>query len=384
MCLRQILFKFYNIDTLAKFSTFRQFNSMQSFLNNPNKVKVFLEDYWQKKPLLINKAFPGPVDLVSADELAGLSCEEAIESRIIIQDKSAGSWQLEHGPFDEERFATLPDDHWTLLVQDIDKHLPDAARFLQQFNFIPRWLVDDLMISYAADQGSVGPHTDSYDVFLIQLQGNRLWQISDTKYTDADLLTDSEVKVTKHFNVSEQWLLQPGDMLYLPANTGHWGIAQGECLTGSVGFASPKHSELFSSWADYMIEKIPGDSFYQDPDISHTESPALIDQATIAKVTSILQTCISIDPDQITTWFGRMISESKPHHENLLPIHNHDATYYICHHATYNMPLSPAYFHRHGDKSYVQKKQSEELIHKISQAKGFQTLFLILSYIYPE
>ena len=134
-------------------------------------IDTFLKDYWQKQPLLIRNAFKDKNNLITPDELAGLACEDAVESRLVIESQQ---WQLENGPFDAERFNSLPETNWTLLVQDVDKHVAAADAFLRQFDFIPKWRIDDLMISYAADQGSVGPHTDSYDVFLIQLQGTRL------------------------------------------------------------------------------------------------------------------------------------------------------------------------------------------------------------------
>jgi len=165
-----------------------------------------------------------------------MACEEGIESRLIIGTADNSHWSVEHGPLNEERFGSLPDQYWTILVQDVDKYLPKAAALVDQFRFLPSWRIDDLMISYAEDQGSVGPHTDSYDVFLIQLQGKRLWKISDKIYTDDDLIADSEIRVLDNFEQSEEWLLKPGDILYLPPHIAHWGIAQGPCMTGSVGF----------------------------------------------------------------------------------------------------------------------------------------------------
>ena len=167
-------------------------------------LEQFLSDYWQKQPCIIRQAFDAPIDLLTPEDLAGMACEDGIESRLIIEDQKNSRWSVEHGPIDEDRFSSLPETHWTLLVQDVDKYLPQAAAVVDQFRFIPSWRIDDLMISYAEDQGSVGPHTDSYDVFLIQLQGERLWKISDKDYGDEDLIADSEIRVLKHFDQSAE------------------------------------------------------------------------------------------------------------------------------------------------------------------------------------
>lgn len=274
---------------------------------------IFLRDYWQQKPLLIKNAFQGIINLISEEELAGLACEVDVESRLITFDSPENRWQLEHGPLDENRFSKLPASHWTLLVQDVDKHVPAAAEFIKYFDFIPKWRIDDLMISYATDQGSVGPHTDSYDVFLIQLKGKRLWKISDLQYSDQDLLEDCDIKVLTQFQTSDEWLLNPGDMLYLPPHVAHWGIAQGECMTGSVGFISPSSKELFQSWSEYMLEHTAHDQHYQDAELTQPEYPNRIDKHTIKKVRALLQDMITTQPDTLTRWFGEMVSESKPH-----------------------------------------------------------------------
>lgn len=276
-------------------------------------VDEFMADYWQQKPILIRQAFPLLADFITPDELAGLSCEEDIEARLIIEDKKNKKWHVEHGPLDEQRFSQLPESHWTLLVQDIDKHLADASELVEQFHFIPGWRIDDLMISYAADGGTVGPHTDSYDVFLVQLHGERLWKISDFEYTDKDLLQDCDLRVLENFKTTAEWLLQPGDMLYLPPDIAHWGIAQGECMTGSVGFISPGQNELFSSWADFITQRLPDRKRYRDPGIKPADNPFIIDDKSIAQISTMLKECIHTDPASIMTWFGQMISESKPH-----------------------------------------------------------------------
>lgn len=275
-------------------------------------VTQFVSEYWQKKPLLIRNAFDLPSDFIDADELAGLSCEEGVESRLIIEAPEENDWLLEQGPFDEERFAELPDSHWTLLVQDVDKHFSDTAALLENFRFIPSWRIDDLMISYAEDKGSVGPHTDSYDVFLIQLFGQRLWKISDQQYSDDDLQENSQVRVLKNFTANREWLLNPGDMLYLPPNVAHWGIARGKCMTGSVGFISPTQQQLFTEWADSCIEKLDQKTRYSDADLNIPEDPALLDDDAINRMTALIRSACT-DKANLKSWMGKLVSESKPH-----------------------------------------------------------------------
>ena len=270
----------------------------------------FLKQYWQKKPLLIRKAFTKLPD-IEASEIAGLACEDDIESRVISENSMTNDWHIQHGAFDEHFFSSLPDSHWTLLVQDVDKFVPEAKQLVNVFNFIPSWRVDDLMVSYAVDQGSVGPHTDSYDVFLVQLQGKRLWKISDATYTDDDLLADSDVRVLKEFSVSEEWVLEPGDMLYLPPNVAHFGIAQGECMTGSIGFISPTQNDMFQSWATELTQYNCKNSNYQDPEISLQNSPAEILPSVIEKVREMLLQNIDTSSATLASWFGKMITEPK-------------------------------------------------------------------------
>lgn len=294
-------------------------------INWPTAVteKSFLKDFWQKKPLLIRNAFSEIPQIISPEELAGMALDSEVESRIIKCSDNFSDWQLFNGPFEEEEFLNLPESYWTLLVQDIDKHIPAARNLIDQFNFIPSWRIDDLMISYAADQGSVGPHTDSYDVFLIQLEGKRLWQINDEDYSDSDLLPDSDVRVLNDFTKQQVWLLGPGDMLYLPPNVAHWGIAQGSCLTASVGFLAPSASELFSAWADKVLDKLDDSERYSDPDLLPRKSPTELTISDIQKVDNIIMSLISNNHVSTHQLFGEIISQSKshleifPHQENI-------------------------------------------------------------------
>jgi 50S ribosomal protein L16 3-hydroxylase len=206
-------------------------------------VERFLQEYWQQKPLLVRQAIPEFHCPISPEELAGLALEEEIVSRLVREKGHGSAWQVEHGPFAEETFLSLPEQHWTLLVQEVDRHLPEIADLLHYFDFLPRWRIDDIMISYAADQGSVGPHLDQYDVFLLQGLGQRRWQL-DQQGQNRQLQEGLELAILEQFDATDDWLLQPGDMLYLPAGIPHHGVAQGPCMTLSIGCRAPDSREL--------------------------------------------------------------------------------------------------------------------------------------------
>ncbi len=226
---------------------------------------AFLREFWQRRPLLIRDAFPGFRSPLSGDELAGLACEPGVESRIVLED-GVRPWEVRHGPFAEADFAALPETHWTLLVQDVDKHVPAVAALLECFDFLPRWRLDDIMISFAADQGSVGPHTDEYDVFLIQAQGRRRWRIDPHPDPEARCVPGLDLRILERFEAREQWVLEPGDCLYLPPGVPHWGIAEGPCMTWSVGLRAPDWRELGGAWFDQVAATRLPRARYRDPD----------------------------------------------------------------------------------------------------------------------
>jgi 50S ribosomal protein L16 3-hydroxylase len=271
----------------------------------------FLAEYWQKKPLLIRNALPNVSSPVSAEVLAGLACEEEIESRIVIQHQSEKDWELKHGPFKESDFSTLPDSNWTLLVQAVDHWNPEAAKFLEQFTFIPRWRIDDLMISYACDGGGVGPHYDNYDVFLVQTSGKRKWEIGGIYNEDAPLLENLPVSILSDFSATESWVLEPGDILYVPAGFAHNGIAEGNgCITCSVGFRAPSHSEILREYTDFIGENLSEAMRYEDPDLLAQKNTGEISSQTIEKIQRILQKYTE-DKESISNWFGRYITSPK-------------------------------------------------------------------------
>ena len=204
----------------------------------------FLRDYWQKRPLLIRNAFPAftaPdfVPPISPEDLAGLACEDTALSRIVAHDRERDHWMLRNGPFPEEMFPDMPDHDWTLLVQDVDKWDADVAALIDRFDFLPRWRIDDIMVSFAAPGGSVGAHVDQYDVFLLQAQGHRRWQIDASENPALDFRNDVDLRLLQRFTPSHDWLVGPGDMLYLPPGVPHHGVAEDACLTYSIGMRAP-------------------------------------------------------------------------------------------------------------------------------------------------
>jgi 50S ribosomal protein L16 3-hydroxylase len=226
-------------------------------------VGQFLSEYWQKKPLLIRQAIEDFKPELTADELAGLSLEENIRSRLAIQNTIDDQWECRFGPFTESDFENLPETNWTLLVQDVEKHLPEYANLLDYFSFLPRWRIDDLMVSYAVDGGSVGPHTDNYDVFLLQAKGQRHWQIQTDNVTVDDIRVDTDLKILNNFHANNEWTLDPGDILYLPPGVAHHGVAAGECMTFSIGFRAHSDIELLQAFTD-RISTINQCTYYAD------------------------------------------------------------------------------------------------------------------------
>ena len=271
----------------------------------------FLSEYWQKKPLLIRNAIPDFKGLLSANDLAGLSCEDDVQARVVSQSKSAKKtpWDLIDGPFDEDFFSHLPEQDWTLLVQSVNHHLPEAASLLTQFNFIPHARLDDLMVSYAPDGGGVGPHFDSYDVFLLQGVGKRLWRISEQQ--DLSLIENAPLKILSNFVTEQEYILEAGDMLYLPPHVAHWGIAIGDCMTYSIGFRAPKAQELGFEFLGFMQDKIQLNGIYKDPDLTLQAHPSEISAAMVGQVSEMLN-AITWGDDLVAEFLGVYLSEPKP------------------------------------------------------------------------
>jgi 50S ribosomal protein L16 3-hydroxylase len=267
--------------------------------------EIFLAQYWQRKPLLIRNAIANFTPPVSSDELAGLALELDVESRII--ERCDNEWRVHHGPFTESDFVR--EAPWTLLVQAVDHYVPEVAALRRLIDFIPQWRLHDVMVSYATDGGSVGPHFDNYDVFLLQGEGERLWQLGPFCDASSPLLPHEELRILNSFTASEEHLLQPGDMLYVPPGYAHWGIAQGECTTFSIGFRAPRITDMVSRWVDQLLAQLAPDEFYRDAGRSPLTRAGEITPRDMDRALAQLQR--ALDQASGNQWFGELITEPR-------------------------------------------------------------------------
>jgi 50S ribosomal protein L16 3-hydroxylase len=270
---------------------------------------LFLRDFWQKKPLLIRNAWRSWTNPLEPDELAGLACEDEVESRLVM--KKGDDWKVEHGPFAEDRFGRLGKQGWTLLVQAVDQYVPEVAALLEPFRFVPNWRIDDVMVSYAADGGGVGPHFDQYDVFLVQGMGKRRWRIGGHCDRNSKLLPNDELRLLADFEPSQEWILEPGDILYVPPGIAHEGVAVGaDCMTYSIGFRAPSRGELIAQWSEYLVADIQDEDRYADPDLHAQDNPGEISSVAIERLHAMV-TEKMLDRDSFARWFGRYSSAPK-------------------------------------------------------------------------
>ncbi|WP_073526609.1 ribosomal protein uL16 3-hydroxylase [Pseudomonas fluorescens] len=272
-------------------------------------AREFLRDYWQKKPLLIRQAIPDFESPIDADELAGLALEEEVESRLVIEHGER-PWELRRGPFAEDAFSTLPEREWTLLVQAVDQFVPEVAELLEQFRFLPSWRIDDIMISFAAPGGSVGPHFDNYDVFLLQAQGKRNWKIGQMCNSESPLLQHADLRILAEFEESAEWVLEPGDMLYLPPRLAHFGIAEDDCMTYSVGFRAPSAAEVLTHFTDFLSQYLTDEERYTDADAQPVSDPHQIQGDALDRLKGLLAEHMS-DERMLLTWFGQFMTEPR-------------------------------------------------------------------------
>ncbi|PAU65498.1 cupin [Pseudomonas sp. PIC25] len=272
-------------------------------------AREFLRDYWQQKPLLIRQALPGFESLITPDELAGLSLEEEVESRLVIEHGER-PWELRRGPFAEDTFSQLPEREWTLLVQAVDQFVPEVAELLEHFRFLPSWRIDDVMISFAAPGGGVGPHYDNYDVFLLQAHGRRHWRIGQMCDADSPLLEHSDLRILSDFQGTDEWVLEPGDMLYLPPRLAHLGIAVDDCMTYSVGFRAPSAAEVLTHFTDFLAQFLPDEDRYSDAGIEPSGDPHQIQRDALDRLKALLQEHMS-DERLLLTWFGQFMTEPR-------------------------------------------------------------------------
>jgi 50S ribosomal protein L16 3-hydroxylase len=270
-------------------------------------VARFLRNHWQKRPLLVRQAMPGFEGLLSVDALFALASRDDVESRLVMRER--GRWSLEHGPFSSSDRRGLPPRNWTLLVQGVNLHLAAGDALLRRFDFLPYARLDDLMVSYAAPGGGVGPHFDSYDVFLLQGFGRRLWRTSGQR--DLALRPRLPLKILARFRPRDSWLLAPGDMLYLPPRIAHDGIAIDACTTYSIGFRAPAAQELAVAFLDWLRDRLELDGHYQDRDLAPTAAPARISAAMRAKAAALLRG-IRWDGRSVDQFLGAYLTEPKP------------------------------------------------------------------------
>lgn len=270
---------------------------------------AFLRDYWQKKPLLIRNPWQSWSNPVDPDELAGLACEDHVDSRIVRQEDDA--WRHEEGPMPEERFAALGPAPWTLLVQSVDHHVPAVAELVEPFRFIPDWRIDDVMVSYAVDGGGVGAHFDQYDVFLVQGLGRRRWQVGDPCSEDTPLLGHDHLRLLADFKPTQEWVLEPGDILYVPPRFAHKGVAVGDdCMTYSVGFRAPSRHNLIAGWTDSVLDRLDDDDRFTDSDLAAQVNPGEIAGSALSRLQAMITEAV-VDRSSFARWFGEYSTSPK-------------------------------------------------------------------------
>ena len=271
--------------------------------------KTFMRRHWQKRPLLVRQAVPGGIDLVSRAELFALAAHDEVESRLVVHRE--GAWSLRQGPMPRAALPPLKQSRWTLLVQGLDLHVPAARGLLDRFRFVPDARLDDAMLSFATDGGGVGPHVDSYDVFLLQARGKRRWRIARAR--SREFIPDQPLKILASFEPEQEWLLEAGDMLYLPPGWAHDGVAEGECMTCSIGFRAAGRDELAREVMQRSLDAADADEcgpLYRDPDQTATATPARVPEGLQAFAADGLARLLA-DRDALACALGEVLSEPK-------------------------------------------------------------------------
>lgn len=286
-------------------------NKLNLFKNTNITQTEFLGQYWHKKPLLMKNAIH--IDelkiLPNKSKLLQLSCHEDIQSRIVFK-QSDDVYTVEFGPFIENDFDDFDQDTWNLLVSDVDKWQPKSRKILDYFNFVRNWIFDDIMLSCGSNGGTVGPHTDHYDVFLIQVAGQREWSFSKNKIFNPDLKPEIALKLMSNFKADKIHTLNPGDVLYLPPEVAHYGIAKSDdCVTCSIGIRTPSHSELMTSFIDYIAQNKSADYRFEEPQFLKQPEIGEITEKDISNISQILTENLTPQSLSITDWFGKYITE---------------------------------------------------------------------------
>lgn len=249
-------------------------------------VEDFLRDYWQQKPLLVRQAFPNLTLPIEPDEFAGLAYDTDT-ARLVIEKGGKSPWEVRHGPLRKKDFK-LPETHWTLLINDMEQLVPELSELIEPFRFIPDWRIDDLMISYAVEGGSVGPHIDAYDVFLLQAHGKRRWQISSQTCSEDNFIPDLDLRIMREFQAEQEWIVEPGDLLYLPPNVPHYGVALDECMTCSIGFRAPSRADLLEELLGELIERPEMQQRFSDQGRPLQADPTTISEHDLDKLTDFI------------------------------------------------------------------------------------------------
>lgn len=273
--------------------------------------REFLHDYWQLRPLLIRSAIPGFRNPIDAGDLAGLACEPGIRSRLVLGHPDRSDWSVEYGPFERERFTRLPATAWTLLVSGVEHYWPEGPDWLRRFDFIPHWRRDDLMISSAAREGSVGPHIDAYDVFLFQARGRRRWQIEEPPPRSPVCLPALPLAILRRFKATSEWILEPGDMLYLPPGIPHLGMAlEDECMTWSIGFRAPTWRDLVGGFLEDRLDAV-GPERVSDPGRESAVHPHEIAAGDLAALRAGLLERLRLQPAAMDRFLGESLSRPR-------------------------------------------------------------------------
>ncbi len=272
-------------------------------------MEEFLGEYWHKRPLLVRAALPGFAPAVTPEDLFELSCREDVAARIVLEEGGEYPWEVRFGPFERREFAALPGSHWTLLVQEVDRHNESAHQLLARFRFMPNWRLDDVQISYAPVAGSAGPHVDNYDVFLVQGRGRRRWLIGHVPVPqNVESARDLDIDLLEDFRPDTDWVLEPGDMLYLPPRYPHWGIALGSCMTFSVGFRAPDARTMVQGYLETASESAGSSCRLEDDGTDVSLDPGRISPETLKRVRRIVRKAVE-DPELIDDWFARFVTE---------------------------------------------------------------------------
>jgi 50S ribosomal protein L16 3-hydroxylase len=268
----------------------------------------FLAQHWQKEPLLVRAALPGFSGVLTPAQLLKLACREDTRSRLVI--RRAGRWDAYEGPIRRTFLRRLPARGWSVLVHDVDHFLPAARALLEHFSFVPYARLDDLMVSYALPGGGVGPHCDSYDVFLLQGRGRRRWRVSHQR--DTTPVAGAPLKLLRDFRPQLEWVLEPGDMLYLPPGWAHDGVALDACMTYSIGFRAPAWQDLAIHFLRFLEDRIVVDGLYQDPGLRPQKSPARIARSMVRQVAARLGD-IRWNASDVARFLGQHLTEPKAH-----------------------------------------------------------------------